>query len=87
MDEVVQGNLTVQGTVYAASVTGDGSEQELGTVFLVAQSIDPPDPPANRSVTWMSDGTGSGDDGDIMIKITNSAGSTKTTTVHDHSAL
>jgi len=35
---------------------------------------------------WMSDGTGAGDDGDIMMKIT-AGGSTKTATLADFSAL
>jgi hypothetical protein len=49
-------------------------------------SADPPDPAEGQSIMWMSDGTGSGDAGDIMIKIT-SAGITKTGTLVDFSAL
>lgn len=49
-------------------------------------SADPSDPDEGAYVMWMSDGTGSGDDGDIMIKIT-AGGSTKTTTLVDFSAV
>jgi hypothetical protein len=56
--------------------------------FLRGQekSADPSDPDEGNFILWMSDGTGSGDDGDIMIKIT-AGGSTKTGTVVDFSGL
>lgn len=53
----------------------------------VARSTDPSDPPNDEFVIWQSDGTASGDDGDIMIKITDSNGTTKTTTLVDYSAV
>lgn len=53
---------------------------------LLERSSDPGDPAEGRSVLWMSDGTGAGDDGDIMLKIT-AGGVTKTTTLVDFSAL
>ncbi len=56
-------------------------------VNLDALSADPDDPATNRSLLWQSDGTGSGDDGDIMIKITDSGGTTKTETLVDYSAI
>jgi len=49
-------------------------------------SADPSDPDEGSAVLWMSDGTGSGDDGDIMLKIT-AGGSTKTTTLVDFSTI
>lgn len=52
-----------------------------------ALSSDPDDPAANSFVMWQSDGTGAGADGDIMVKITDSAGTTKTTTLIDYSAV
>lgn len=55
----------------------------LGFVELAA---DPADPPEGQSVMWQSDGTGAGDDGDIMMKITAGA-VTKTTTLVDFSAI
>ena len=48
-------------------------------------SADPADPAEGQSVTWQSDGTASGDDGDIMMKIT-AGGVTKTVTLVDFSA-
>jgi hypothetical protein len=50
------------------------------------RSSDPTGPAEGNAVIWMSDGTGAGNDGDIMISI--QAGSTtKTTTLVDFSAL
>lgn len=57
-----------------------------GPVTFVERSSDPSDPAEGQSVMWQSDGTGSGDDGDIMVKIT-AGGSTKTTTLIDFSTL
>lgn len=56
------------------------------TLGMTARSSDLDDPAANASVLWQSDGTGAGDDGDIMIKITDSGGTTKTITLVDFSA-
>jgi len=56
-----------------------------GAIAFREKSSDPSDPAEGRSVLWMSDGTGSGDDGDIMMKIT-AGGSTKTVTLVDFSA-
>lgn len=58
----------------------------LTSIRLNEQAIDPDDPQEGQSVIWQSDGTGSGDDGDIMIKIT-AGGTTKTGTLVDFSAL
>lgn len=51
----------------------------------VARSSDPADPTDGKSVIWLSDGTGSGDEGDMMIKITVGE-TTKTITLVDYSA-
>lgn len=58
-----------------------------GGMRLPQLSADPVDPPTGQSVIWQSDGTGLGDDGDVMIKITNSAGNTKVGTLIDYSNL
>ncbi len=59
---------------------------EITGAFLSNElSADPPDPSEGQNVTWQSDGTGSGDDGDIMMKITAGA-TTKTITLVDFSA-
>lgn len=54
-----------------------------GAITARELSADPSDPDEGSWAIWMSDGTGSGDDGDIMVKIT--AGSTKTITLIDFS--
>lgn len=64
--------------VFGVGPGGEVTQNEL--------SADPADPDEGSFVTWMSDGTGSGDDGDIMMKIT-AGGSTKTTTLVDFSTL
>lgn len=46
---------------------------------------DPTTPDEGEWVIWMSDGTGSGDDGDIMLKV-KAGGATKTITLVDFSA-
>ena len=59
---------------------------ESNGMGLKELSADPGDPAEGKSVMWQSDGTGSGDDGDIMMKITAGA-TTKTTTLVDFSAI
>jgi len=58
----------------------------LNTLKLLERSSDPGTPDEGSSYIWQSDGTGSGDDGDIMVKIT-AGGTTKTTTLIDFSTL
>ena len=52
---------------------------------LLERSSDPSEPAEGKAVIWMSDGTGKGDDGDIMIA-SKAGGTTKYTTLFDHSA-
>ncbi len=52
-----------------------------------AISVDPPDPINKSSILWLSDGTDSGNDGDMLMKLTNSAGITKIATVVDFNSL
>lgn len=70
-----------------------GSTGTLGPVLDVQGAIttrelsaDPIDPAEGSNVMWQSDGTGAGDDGDIMMKIT-AGGVTKTVTIVDFSAV
>lgn len=56
-----------------------------GAIYFTELSTDPADPAEGQAVMWMSDGTGAGDDGDMMVKIT-AGGSTKTITLVDFSA-
>ncbi len=61
----------------ATGFSGDGSLMYFQTVIQKERSSDPDDPPEGYSAVWQGDGTGSGDDGDILIKIT-TAGTTHT---------
>lgn len=53
---------------------------------LKERSSDPANPTEGSFIIWMSDGTGAGDDGDILVKVT-AGGVTKTTTLVDFSAV
>lgn len=55
-------------------------------VRVMERSSDPADPPDGQCYIWMSDGTDSGDDGDILVKIT-AGGVTATGTLVDYSGL
>jgi len=57
-----------------------------GEIITNELSSDPADPAEGQQTQWTSDGTGSGDDGDVMMKIT-AGGVTKTVTIVDFSAL
>ena len=62
-------------------------------LFISAKSLRLPARKTNPSIVtgeaviWLSDGTGDGDDGDVMISVTNVSGVTKTTTLVDFSTL
>ena len=56
-----------------------------GAVTQRPLSADPPDPSAGNSVMWVSDGTGTGDAGDVMLKI-NVGGVVKAVMLVDYSA-
>jgi len=56
-----------------------------GPLKIRERSYDPSDPSEGETIIWMSNGEGSGSDGDIMIKIT-AGGETKTVTLVDFSA-
>jgi hypothetical protein len=56
-------------------------------VFLKAKAKDPATPARGQAVIWLADGTGTGDDGDIMVMITDTSGTTKTATLVDFSAM
>ena len=52
----------------------------------IERSADVADPPEGHYSIWLSDGTGAGDDGDLLVKIT-AGGVTKTATLVDYSAV
>jgi len=76
------GNLSVGG----GYIAGDTALDVSGATTQRPLSSDPSDPGAGNSVQWVSDGTGSGDAGDVMMKI-NVGGTTKTVTLVDYSTL
>lgn len=78
--------FTPAGNVGIGTTSPDTALDVNGAVTRRELSADPTDPDEGSHVIWQSDGTGSGDDGDIMMKIT-AGGSTKTTTLVDFSAL
>ena len=77
---------TVTGLVDAVDYTGDGTLLLFNLLPLQEQSADPADPPEGMATLWQSDGTGTGGDGDILIKLT-AGGSTKTATLVDFSGV
>jgi len=50
---------------------------------IMERSSDPAAPPEGQTYIWMSDGTGKGDDGDVLI-VGTAGGVTKYTTLFDH---
>lgn len=77
--------ITSDGNVGIGTATPASELDVDGAITQSELSADPADPAEGHSVTWQSDGTGSGDDGDIMMKIT-AGGTTKTVTLVDFSA-
>ena len=67
--------------------TGKFFSTTLSHLNFNAVNTDPDDPIKNSSVLWQSNGTGTGDDGDILCKITDSSGTTKTTLIVDFSII
>lgn len=76
----------VGGNCAVGDQTPDSRLDVKGGLTLRELSSDPGSPDEGASVLWMSDGTGTGDDGDIMVKIT-AGGITKTGTLVDFSSL
>lgn len=63
------------------------TSKTIGDFLTFAErSTDPDDPEEGQFLIWMSDGTGAGDDGDVMVKLS-AGGVTKTATLLDFSAL
>lgn len=87
--------LTFNDTTNVFSLKADGSARaghldggvlSAGSwLELLERSADPTQPAEGETVIWMSDGTGKGDDGDVLIAGT-AGGTTKWDTLFDHSA-
>lgn len=56
-----------------------------GGLQIVERTSEPAKPTEGKAILWMTDGTGIGDDGDIILGVT-AGGASKYTTIHDHSA-
>jgi len=73
-----------------ASADGTGGVDELEVIHLgdikgLEKSADPVEPAEGEFVIWMSDGTGKGDDGDVLMA-SQAGGTTNYSVVFDHSA-
>lgn len=62
-----------------------GTSVDTPKLVMRESSADPANPAEGSMVLWQSDGTGFGDDGDVVIKVT-AGGVTKTVTLVDFSA-
>lgn len=84
-------NIVIGHDIDADSATGSnqiniGGRYYHDRILLTERASDPSDPAEGAFALWMADGTESGDDGDIMVKIT-AGGVTKTATLVDYSAV
>jgi hypothetical protein len=58
--------------------------KNISILGLLERSSDPSEPAEGTAYIWMSDGTGKGDDGDVMIA-SQAGGNTYYATLFDHS--
>ena len=83
-DGTTTGDLAIQGNVGIGTTAPDTKLHNAGAYTQEPLSSDPADPDAGNSVQWVSSGVGSGDAGDIMLKV-NVGGTTKIITLIDYS--
>ena len=85
-DLIIDNDLNLTGGSDIA-VTGAVSVDYVDrTQHTLTQAAEPGDPADNNAVLWVSNGTGAGDAGDFMCKITEGGG-TSAFTISDYSAL
>ena len=73
------------GNVGIGTTTPTHPLQVSGAISMLEKSADPSAPAEGQCVIWMSDGTGKGADGDVLIA-SQAGGTTKYATLFDHSA-
>ncbi len=64
----------------------DNNNRSIQYLFGVERSADPPDPPEGMHFIWQSNGIGSGNDGDVLIKVT-AGGATKIAKLFDFTTM
>jgi hypothetical protein len=69
---------------YGAHVTIANDLNLEGPLKLQDQAADPTTPDAGNSAIWMSDGTGTGEDGDLLVTLVDSADTAVTRTLAHH---
>lgn len=84
-EKIVTGTAGTSDNLVKWNADGDAVDS-LGILSGGERSADPADPAEGRYVIWMSDGTGTGDDGDVLLKVT-AGGSTKTVILMDFSRI
>lgn len=76
------GDMRLKGGLYVGSISVDPS---TGAIGFAERSSDPTEPAEGQAIIWMSNGSGKGDDGDIMIA-SKAGGTTKYGMLFDHSS-
>lgn len=86
-DLIIGNDFLMLGTTSDLSVAGTISQDHVDRDRdTLTQAAEPGDPADNTAVFWCSSGTGAGDAGDFMCKITEGGGTT-TFTIADYTAL
>jgi len=68
------------------NLTPDSNVVQINNVLkIIERSSDPSEPSEGETIIWMSDGTGKGDDGDVIIAV-KANGVTRYGTLFDHSS-
>ncbi len=76
---------TISSDITPLSFTETAGFNVGGHIWITERSSDPDEPAEGESVIWMSDGTGKGNDGDVLIA-SKAGGTTKYVTLFDHDA-
>lgn len=82
--QIANGSINAPASIYAPSFVAADAVQSTSAVKV--GRAEPNNPLAGQSVSWLSNGEGAGDEGDLMIKI-NVGGVIKTATLVDYSTI